>query len=723
MKKLLAVVITLIFVSGAYADFYVDGSKGSDKNCGSIKKPFKTIEKAKAAVREKIKRGMTSDITVAINGGKYFLDSPLSFGSADSGRDGHQVIYRKHGNQPVEIIGGKPLSGWEPYKDHIYKVKLDKNRDFHALFENGQWAASARSPNKGYLAVADANVAEKITITYQPGDLPEGDYSDAGIGIWAGAHGGGEISNYDWFMTLAPIISIDASRHTLTLENKNIWNKASKGNRYFVQGALVLLDSPGEWYLDPNKKILYYWPRQEPINQQEIIAPTVTRIIDTSDASMAQPAENITFDGLTFACSDGLDNLGPGSKNQYEGGIYLIHARKFTVRNCQIRNLGINGIVMYEDSQGHIVTGNLIENCGYCGIMANGFHLGQGPFNSAEAGYLNKGHLIDNNYIRSCGKLVGHGCGLLVSQSGDIEISHNRIEDMPRYGINMYSMAYTYIMNPSQHGGYNGVLYGQKVTWENHMDFLYTRNIKIVFNEFRDLIKDSADAGAITFWSPGANNLIANNWIHHLSSLHPKAITLGVYLDDASKGVTVKNNIITDIVGGSWTFPICVKGQKNIVTNNLIANNEAGGAFFIVEAGLSGLPDSLPGVKDEKVGMSRITRNIIYRNGGTEIYRIYPWREDILGESDYNLYYHPQGEYTVMLDWKKQDWKTWQSLLDKRFEQHSVYTDPGFKDPSHYDFTFSKDSPAAVIGFEPIDMKQIGLKADFPFPDALRGKN
>jgi len=158
------------------------------------------------------------------------------------------------------------------------------------------------------------------------------------------------------------------------------------------------------------------------------------------------------------------------------------------------------------------------------------------------------------------------------------------------------------------------------------------------------------------------------------------------------------------------------------VTNNLMANNEAGGVFFLVEAGLAGLPDSLPGVKDEKVGMSRITRNLIYRNGGTEIYRIYPLRDDILGESDYNLYYHPQGQYTVMLDWKKQDWTTWQSLFDKRFEQHSVYADPGFKDPLHYDFTFSKESPASTLGFEPIDMTQIGLEADFPFPDALKDK-
>ncbi len=722
MKKLLVVVIALILTSLVHADFYVDGCKGNDENSGTLKKPFKSIEKAKDAVREVVNKGLKSDVAVFIKGGTYYLDKPLSFDNSDSGNNGFQVIYRRQGDKPVEIIGGQPLSGWELYKDHIYKVKLDQKRDFHTLFENGQWAIHARSPNRGYLAVADANVAEKITLTYQPGDLPAGDYSGASVGIWAGAHAGGEITNYDWFMTLAPILEAETGQHTLILQNNNIWNKTSKGNRYFVQGALALLDSPGEWYLDPNEKMLYYWPRQEPIDRQEIVAPTVTRLIDTSGASMAQPAENITFDGLTLACSDGSDNVGPNSSIQYEGGIYLIHARKFTFRNCRIRNMGINGIAMHEDSQGHVITGNLIENCGYCGIMAAGFHLGQGPVHSAEAGYVNKGHLIRNNYIRSCGKLVGHGAGLWLAQSGDTEISHNRIEDMPRYGINMFSMAYTYIMNPSQHGGYDGVIYGQKVTWENHMDFLYTRNIKIVFNEFCDLIKDSADAGAITSWAPGADNLIANNWIHHLSSLHPKAITLGIYLDDGSKGFTVKNNILTDIRGGSWTFPMCVKGQKNIVTNNLMANNEAGGVFFLVEAGLAGLPDSLPGVKDEKVGMSRITRNLIYRNGGTEIYRIYPLRDDILGESDYNLYYHPQGQYTVMLDWKKQDWTTWQSLFDKRFEQHSVYADPGFKDPLHYDFTFSKESPASTLGFEPIDMTQIGLEADFPFPDALKDK-
>jgi hypothetical protein len=41
---------------------------------------------------------------------------------------------------------------------------------------------------------------------------------------------------------------------------------------------------------------------------------------------------------------------------------------------------------------------------------------------------------------------------------------------------------------------------------------------------------------------------------------------------------------------------------------------------------------------------------------------------------------------------------------------HSLVADPFFADPDHFDFTLKPDSPAAKIGFQPIDMSQVGRK-------------
>ena len=51
------------------AEFYVSVS-GDDSADGSLEKPFKTIERAKQAVR-KINKNMTSDIMVYIREGVY----------------------------------------------------------------------------------------------------------------------------------------------------------------------------------------------------------------------------------------------------------------------------------------------------------------------------------------------------------------------------------------------------------------------------------------------------------------------------------------------------------------------------------------------------------------------------------------------------------------------------------------------------------------------------
>ncbi len=44
----------------------------------------------------------------------------------------------------------------------------------------------------------------------------------------------------------------------------------------------------------------------------------------------------------------------------------------------------------------------------------------------------------------------------------------------------------------------------------------------------------------------------------------------------------------------------------------------------------------------------------------------------------------------------------------------SLTADPGFVDVAGRDFRLLSDSPALKLGIEPIDVSQIGLKADFP---------
>ena len=52
------------------------------------------------------------DIFVYLKGGTYVLSNPIEFTAADSGRNGHAVIYQNAPGEKPVICGGKSITGW-----------------------------------------------------------------------------------------------------------------------------------------------------------------------------------------------------------------------------------------------------------------------------------------------------------------------------------------------------------------------------------------------------------------------------------------------------------------------------------------------------------------------------------------------------------------------------------------------------------------------------------
>jgi hypothetical protein len=709
------VVLLLSLCKGANAKdnskiIYVDINNGSKDNPGTQGAPLETLEQAKSRARELISDGMSDDVKVIIRQGTYYLAAPLVFDQRDSGRNGFKVIYCAVDGEKVDVVGGQPVTGWRPYKGSIYKADVGKGKTFNALFENGRWATLARSPNKGYHRVKTrTNDPCAVTFGYDANSVPSFNHKNANVVIWAGsASFTGDEANYDWYTSTVPIAKADLTQHSITLKDQTWW-KVSPHNRYYIQGAKEFVDSPGEWYYDSKEGVLYYWPLTTPIDKQEVVMPCATNVIVCSGSSMAKPASDITFEGLTFRNSDFCNWFGPGSGSTCKGFMYFANARNVSVINCAIRNAGYNGIAMHNYSKDHIIRDCVIEGCGVNGISVAGYDIGAGPFLNSNEAYVNQGHLIRNNHIRSCGKLVGQGSGILLYQAGDIDIANNLIEDMPRYGINMIGMSYSYLLNPRQHGGFGGELYGQKITWDNRMQFLYCRNIRIVRNEFRDLMKDSQDGGAITAWAVGANNLIEENFIHDFTPTLFKGSYVGIYLDDASSYFTVRKNVITRLGASLYVYPLQIKGLFNTVTNNIIANNDATAGVCIFQVGLAGNPDSPPGIKDEKVGQLIFTKNVFYNNKGKEIYRIYPWRNDIVETSNDNIVYNTNRAYAVMIDWKLESWQVWKKRQDGKYDTRSAIVDPCMTEPAADNYIFKPHSIAHRLGIEDVNLANVGL--------------
>ena len=74
---------------------------GNDANPGTVDRPIQTLARAKALVQPLLPM-MPSDLVVYLRGGTYPVTSTLTFGTADSGQNGHYVKYLAYpGERPI----------------------------------------------------------------------------------------------------------------------------------------------------------------------------------------------------------------------------------------------------------------------------------------------------------------------------------------------------------------------------------------------------------------------------------------------------------------------------------------------------------------------------------------------------------------------------------------------------------------------------------------------
>ena len=127
--------------------FYVsaDGDDGGDGSCSH---PFRTLARAKEAVRGLDKS--KGDIVVEIADGFYPVEDTIVFDSKDSGTEQGTVIYRAAKGAAPVFSGGKKLEAkWQKAEDvnwlrdgvTAYKVPLERSEKLRAIYVNGERAS------------------------------------------------------------------------------------------------------------------------------------------------------------------------------------------------------------------------------------------------------------------------------------------------------------------------------------------------------------------------------------------------------------------------------------------------------------------------------------------------------------------------------------------------------------------------------------------------------
>jgi hypothetical protein len=437
---------------------------GNDSSVGTKSKPWRTVEHARDTIRARnLNRHLTCDLVVNLRAGTYQVSKTIGFDDRDSGSNGHQVVYRSaDGPGKAVVEAAQEVTGWTPYKDGIFKAKVDVDQPFYTLYVDGERATTARYPNRRsdeewapYLEsvlIEPEKEAVRDQVGYTDGDWDEtwnlNSYTDwpAQLMIWSGG-------SWSWFTDTVPIKNADWKDNKVILD---YWTRyaminSRAGSRYFVQNSLDLLDAEDEYYLDWAAKELYYKPRGGTMDGKRVLRPTQTQVLSLAGATPTRRLHDIAFDGLGIASTDfmqwyrsGWISAGDsGQKHKYKeydrqiemtrnrfGAVTLTNTRDIDLTGLHLRDTGYHGVYLLSANDHVTISDSLLENVGADGIKVEGPYPGEG-----DVAHHNT---FTNLYIDHVGELVpGDAAGIELMNTGSNEVSHVVVKHSARYGISL----------------------------------------------------------------------------------------------------------------------------------------------------------------------------------------------------------------------------------------------------------------------------------------------
>jgi parallel beta-helix repeat protein len=443
------------------------------------------------------------------------------------------------------------------------------------------------------------------------------------------------------------------------------------------------LDQPGEWCLDWEEGVVYFWPPSGSIEDgDEVVLPFLGRLIDLYGASWITVSGFVfteTIDGDSFHPGgvEGLGAMFPQPTWRYcDEAIHLKHAEHCVIENNHFSAVGGNGVYLEGHNLRNTVRYNEISEAGANGVCLAGSELQQPLFNR-----------ICDNHIHHCGMLNKNVAGVFTGVSNGNIISHNHIEYIPHHGINLSNTP-------------------------------FGRNI-VEYNLIHHVSLETYDNGAINCWmeQPGkpdaqrCGHIIRYNYIsdvHMYDELGKSDSHRGIYLDNYSSNCVVYGNVIVRCPEG-----IMIHGGKN----NLVENNIIVDCLIGVHLG-----NYVCNWEYWKPMIGFLSANHILRN---IVYQSYPAAFVIalhgttrtettraVAQSDWNLYFQSQGGEYAFRDRtevagvdKIESLVAWQTL---GFDENSVIADPLFRDAEQGDYRLLPGSPARDLEFVEIDLSKIG---------------
>ncbi len=531
---------------------------------------FNSIEDAKAKILEikKVQGLPPGGIEVILKEGEYTLPSTLIFTEEDSGTEQSPIIYRAEPGTYVVITGGIRLSNFkkvsdEPgserinpeVKDNIFVLDLtrygisslpplelagfgsrkvrtaDRNYQNYntfpcpELFYNRLPMTIARFPNQGFLRVAgvqgdkdesdpnNPNLMKNVRLKLE--GCPLANWSkETNIllyGYWY----------YDWADSYETVSSVNVETSDVLLAGPGSAYGYREGARYYAINLLCELDQPGEWYIDREHMLLYFYP------PASLDGANIELSLSDKPMIIFKNAGYITLENIHFRLNaTNILQIFDGNNIQISGcsfsesagyGITIGNGKNHKIQSCDFTTLGKGGIYLAGGNRKDLTPSNfVVDNCYF--------------YNLAR---------IDHTYNPA---VYATGCGHT--------LTHNLVHKNP-------SSAFRIDAN----------------------------DCLIEFNEIFDVLLESDDQGGADMWgNPAYRGVVYRyNYWHHIGNWQENAEQLscgqaGIRLDDAISGVHIYGNIFYHSSSGENGFGgIQIHGGKdNLVENNIFAECRIG---------------------------------------------------------------------------------------------------------------------------------------------------
>lgn len=642
--------------------------------------PFASLERAQEALRAALAAsGTHREVTVWIRGGVYERRQTLRLGTEDSGISAAVVRWRAYPGERVVLSGGQSVRGFQRLsetdiealvpgtkRERIQVVDLRaagvedygelRRLGFHipytpsalqlyyleepmtlARYPNEDWLRIAAVPQDGKRRFHEGHPSDRRdgvvptgrhygAIEY-PGDRPSSWASHADIwmhGYWT----------WDWADSTQRVASIDTDLRRIELADPHHNYGYTTGQRFYFYNVPEELDAPGEWYLDRERGLLFFWPPDA-----EGFSGEVSVSILAEPMIIIEDAAHIELQGMEFAYTRGP-------------AIEIRNSHAVAVDSGLFHCLGGRPVTIEGGSQCQVA------NSVFTNLDTGAVDVSGGDRSTLEPA----GHAIVNNHVHRFGLLFRtYHPAIRINGVGQ-RVAHNLIHNAPHMAIsfqgNDHLIEYNEIFDIARETGDVGAIYtGRDYTSRGTIvryNFLHDlhgpglHGVRAVYlDDFASGIQIYGNifhrAGRAAFVGGGRDNVIRNNvfidcepsvqidgrglsWAnHHLDEDHPNYVpTLRNFMRDAGVDESPYADRYPELMHLFTDAPKVPKG--NVVTNNLSYD----GIFLDL---FDGVDLEIVEVRDNAIG-DPIALRITDDTDQDPNFRIYPSAER---ESQYRL--------------------------------------------------------------------------------------